>query len=243
MYLYILAISFIAGAVQGATGFGFGVFAMGLLTLMFSVKDSVLLVVSLSVVTSLTVVSKLWHHVNWRVLIPVWPTVMVGRIVAFPLLQKYGQSYELKYALALFLGAFALHLLYRSFRPTDTRKALPLPVAWMLGLFGGFTGGLFGMGGPWLVYYFLSVLDDTRTYKATLQVMFISTGIFTLTLHGLAGDLSVSLVPMVLIGIVATALGTRLGIFLTRSSQLTLIRRLACIVMLFASINNLLDLS
>ena len=41
---------------------------------------------------------------------------------------------------------------------------------WAAGAVSGFCGGLFNIGGPPMVAYFLSVTDDKEKYNATLQM-------------------------------------------------------------------------
>lgn len=236
---FFVAIVFTAGVIQGASGFGFGLFSVGLLALLFSVKETVLIAVALAAITSLTVVLQLWRHINWGNVAPVLGTVFLGRLIAFPLLRTYGDSRELKYWLAFVLLVFALHLLYKTFHNAEVRVRISLPVALLLGLFSGITGGLFSMGGPWLVVYFLNTHDDARSYKATLQVTFVLGGLMTLGLHGFAGDFDATILKLAFIGSLATIVGTWLGVYLTRKTKLIHIRRIACVVILFASINTL----
>lgn len=53
--ILILSILFIGSFIQGASGFGFGLFSMGFLPLFLTLKDSTLLVLALTVVISLTI--------------------------------------------------------------------------------------------------------------------------------------------------------------------------------------------
>ncbi len=238
LFFYIVIV-FVAGFIQGASGFGFGLFAVGLLTLLFTIKETILIAVALSAVTSMAVVFQLWRHIDWRNLVPVLSTVFLGRLVAFPLLRVYGDSREMKYWLAIVLMLFALHLLYKTFQNVQTRIRISLPIALLLGFLSGVTGGLFSMGGPWLVLYFLSTHEKAISYKATLGVTLLLGNLMTLGLHGSAGDLDATLLKLALLGSLAAIAGSRLGVCVTRQTQPIHIRRMASLVILFASINTL----
>jgi len=133
--------------IQGVSGFGFGLIAMGFLPLLFTVKESTLLVVSLALVLSASIALQLWEHIKWRQLVVILSAALVGRIGGFFVLHHYGEQEILKVFLGLFLLCVVVYLLRSKPPKPDTNvNGTWLPI--ILGLGGGLIGGVFAVGGP-----------------------------------------------------------------------------------------------
>lgn len=145
----VFLILFFGSFVQGVSGFGFGLIAMGFLPLMFTVKESTLLVVSLALVLSLSIALQLFKHIQWRTLIVILSAALVGRVGGFFVLHYYGDQDILKVFLGVFLIAVVIYL-FRSKPPKPGTKVNGTWLPVILGLGGGLIGGIFAVGGPLL---------------------------------------------------------------------------------------------
>jgi len=168
--LYFAAVLFVAYFVRGLAGFGSGLIAVPLLTLVAPLPLVVPLVVLLDYVGSASQGLRNAAHVAWREQLVLVPFMLVGVAVGLYLLTALP-----KQILARALGAFVI--LYAVY------QLLPLPplrgsraFATVCGFFGGLVGTVFGAGGPFYVVYFgLRALDRT-TFRATFAVNFLIDG-------------------------------------------------------------------
>jgi len=208
---FIFLILLIGSFIQGTSGFGFGLFAMSTLPLLFSLKESTLLVLSLTVIVSLTIVSKVYKHIQWKGLLVVLSAALIGRIGSFFFLNAFGDMDFLKQWLGLFLIAMVALMIVnkRKTRPADIVMHPVFPV--ILGFIGGFVGGAFAVGGPFFVFYFLMLYKEKHHFHANLQVTFFVTGLFTLILHGSHGDFNSAHLIYYVVGAVSVFLGSKLG--------------------------------
>ncbi|MBP1931197.1 sulfite exporter TauE/SafE family protein [Ammoniphilus resinae] len=239
--VYILIILFIGSFIQGSSGFGFGLFSMGLLSLILTVKDSILLILGLTILISIRILIKYYRFICWKELIPILCAALVGRIFAFFFIGQFGTSEMMKQ----WLGFVLLGLVgYLFLRPKKELSRLPFsdhllfPV--LVGLAGGFVGGAFAVGGPFFVVYFLMFYQDKRNYNANLQVTFFLSNLFTLIMHGLNGDVTPKLSLYILLGSLAVLFGVSIGLKWFERLPKEFIQRLAYSIVLVAGINLLI---
>lgn len=86
-----------------------------------------------------------------------------------------------------------------------------IPVAVACASVSGALSGLFGIGGPLMVIYFLSALPDKEQYLGTLQTFFFFTNFYALLFRVYSGVYTVELLGYTLIGMAAIFVGMRLG--------------------------------
>ncbi|CAG7616144.1 sulfite exporter TauE/SafE family protein [Paenibacillus allorhizosphaerae] len=82
---------------------------------------------------------------------------------------------------------------------------------WGVAFLGSLIGGLFAVGGPFFVIYFLARFADKKEYQANLQLAFLSANLLTLTMHGFKGDIPESVLRFFLPCAVAAFLGVLIG--------------------------------
>ena len=93
------------------------------------------------------------------------------------------------------------------------------------GAVSGFCGGLFNIGGPPMVAYFLSVTQDKEKYNATLQMFFTINTASIFLIHFFQGHVSEAMVPVLLAALAGTAAGTVGGMALFRRLTMEGIRK------------------
>ncbi|WP_385941756.1 sulfite exporter TauE/SafE family protein [Thalassorhabdus alkalitolerans] len=236
--LFVFVIVVIGGFIQGASGFGFGLVAMGFLPLFLTLKESTLIVIALLFVASLSIVRKMYQYIELKGLLLIILPAMAGRVFSFFILTAYGDMDVLKQVLGFFLIGMVIYLLLKKKASPSAEMKLVTPL--VLGFLGGFIGGIFAVGGPFFVFYFLMLYQDKYKYNANLQVTVVITSLFTLLLHGLNGDFDVSLFGYILAGILGVFLGTALGLKWFENLPAAFIKNLAMIMVLLAAINLIL---
>ncbi|MBU8906524.1 sulfite exporter TauE/SafE family protein [Desertibacillus haloalkaliphilus] len=236
-WLIVFLILFVGSFVQGVSGFGFGLLAMGFLPLLFTVKESTLLVVSLALVLSVSIALQLFKHIVWRSLVVILSAALVGRIGAFFILDQYGDQDILKVFLGIFLICVVIYL-FRSKPPNPDRKVNNTWLPIILGLGGGLIGGIYAVGGPFFVFYYLLLFHDNKyAYSANLQISFLFTNFITATLHGVNGDFSLEFLGYFAIGLVSVIVGSRLGVHFFAKIPQQNIKKISAIVVAIAAIN------
>ncbi len=208
--LFIAIVLLIGSFLQGASGFGFGLFSMAFLPFMFTLKDSSLLVISLALVTATMIFIKVHKHIDLRKLSYLLSAAIVGRIGAYFILHHFGEMDVLKKVLGFVLIGMVVYIMLRP-EPEDVIRKEKISVPIVLGFVGGFIGGIFVVGGPFFVFYYLIACKDKYTYTANLQATFAVTSIVTIVLHGVSGDFSPHFLLYFLVGVVSVLVGTRLG--------------------------------
>ncbi|CAM3883919.1 sulfite exporter TauE/SafE family protein [Alkalicoccus chagannorensis] len=236
----VFFILLIGAFIQGVSGFGFGLFAMSFLPLLFTVKESTLLVMSLSLFVAASIFFQMRGHIQWRLLIVLFSAAFVGRIGAFFVLSNYGELDIMRDFLGIFLLLVVLYLFFGAGKAAGIRSRSPwIPI--IFGFLGGFIGGIFAVGGPFFVFYLMLLFaDDKYAYSANLQLTFLFTNGMTVLLHGASGDFDPDFLWFFLVGIGTVFLGTRLGVACFRHLSPKAIRITAGIVICLAAINLLL---
>ena len=112
------------------------------------------------------------------------------------------------------------------------------PIA--LGFVGGFVGGVFAVGGPFFVIYYLMLYEDKHRYNANLQTTFVLTSIFSLILHGFHGDFNSAFYLYFLMGAISVFGGVSLGMKWFERLPRDQIQKLASFIVLLAGLNLIL---
>ncbi len=154
--LFVFVIVVIGGFIQGASGFGFGLVAMGFLPLFLTLKESTLIVIALLFVASLSIVRKMYQYIELKGLLLIILPAMAGRVFSFFILTAYGDMDVLKQVLGFFLIGMVIYLLLKKKASPSAEMKLVTPL--VLGFLGGFIGGIFAVGGPFFVFYFFDAL-------------------------------------------------------------------------------------
>ena len=164
----LAAIALIAFTTEGAIGFGGTVIAASIGAQVVPIEELLPAFVPLNLVLSTWLLTRGLQSIAWRVLL-VDIALPVGLGAAGGLVLFHLPA---KTALALAFGLFVAGLaILQLARPADR----PLGRPWQLGLLvlGGVAHGLFGTGGPMIVYVLRRKLPDKRVFRATLAVLWL----------------------------------------------------------------------
>ncbi|MDE8343484.1 MAG: sulfite exporter TauE/SafE family protein, partial [Acidocella sp.] len=163
-----LVMLFVAGLARGFTGFGMGIVAIPLLSLMMPPTDAVVIVLLLQVFVSL---------LNFKTSVTLchWPLVnrlTVGSIVATPVgswALLYFSANVLRLCIALIVLATAVTLV-------AGYRLKVIPSGWRvlaLGVASGILNGLAGMSGPPVVAFFLAAPVSVAVARASMIMFFL----------------------------------------------------------------------
>lgn len=235
----ILFVILIAGIVQGASSFGFGLVVMGILPIILTVKESTLIVLSLIVVAAFGIVLKIYKYIEVKGLLVILTAAIIARIAAFFVLVTYGELPFMKQWLGFLLVGMVIYLLVSKRKTTSPILMKPI-VPIILGTLGGFIGGVFAIGGPFFVFYFMMLYEEKHKYNANLQVTVLVTSIFSIILHAFNGDLNSTFYLYSFIGIISTYLGTMIGLKWFEKLSANVIKKIAMCLIAVSALNLIL---
>lgn len=207
VYFSVLIITIIAGFIQSVTGFGSGIVMMLFFPSFFplSIAPSVSEVVGLPLSIGIT------HHykkaINYRLLLI--PTIffLAGTTLAIYFVTNTDLSY-LKLLFGIFLFCLGIYnILFQSRIHIKGSLFSSFICAFGSGVF----GGLFGIGGPLMVIYYLATTHTKEEYLGTLNALFIFTGIYRILLRYLNGLIPISIFLPIGIGIAGILIGEVVG--------------------------------
>jgi uncharacterized protein len=202
--LGVIALS--AFATEGAIGFGGTVLAASIGAQVIDLDLLLPAFVPLNFLLSSWLLGRGFKLVAWRMLVvEVAPAVGIGAAIGLALFHL-----PAKHLFAFGFGVFVVGLATLQLaRPAD--KQLARPLQWLLLGLGGVAHGLFGTGGPMIVYVVRRRLPDKTVFRSTLAVLWLvlnvallanyaSAGLYTTTTGKTLGVLALAIVPGLMIG-------------------------------------------
>lgn len=196
-----------ASYVQTVTGFGFGIFAMMFYTSFLLYTEANVLSSILSAVTSTVMIVGLYKKTSWKNLI----FTLIGSFVASYLAINYMKDAQ-NDLLILLLGIALFVLSVYFFFFTSKIKIRPTWYAGLIaGMISGVMGGLFSIGGPPVVVYYLQSEKDTDSYMATISMYFLLSGITSIIMKAASGFVTVNVWIGILVGLAGLVFGSFLG--------------------------------
>ena len=231
----IALIALVAGYTQSVTGFGFGIVAMIFLPSLLLYTEANVLSTALSTVTSLVLLSATYKHVNWKNI--VFP--LVGSTVAnyFAISYVKGAKND---TLILLLGIalFALSIYFFFF--SGKIKIKPTWYAGLIaGVISGISGGLFSIGGPPVVIYYMQSEKTTEKYLGTISAYFVASGLISVGMKAASGFVSENVLFGMLFGLAGMAIGAILGRLTRNRTNPRLIRKIVYGFMAVSGIINI----
>ena len=207
-FALVLAGALAGGFVNGLTGFGTGLTALGVWLFVLSPSVAATLVIVCSVAAHLQNLPKIWRSIEWGRIAPFLLPGLFGVPFGAALL-SYVEVRSFKIAIGCLLLAYSLHALtYRS------RAAVTWGGRWMdglVGLAGGVLGGLAGLSGV-LPTVWADFRGWTKEQRRTLFQAFNMTILFAaLASHFFAGLLTPELGVAFAVALPGTFLGSWLG--------------------------------
>ena len=168
---------FAAALLRGFTGFGFGLAAVPLLSLVLPPAKVVPFVVVLQVIVGVIGLRSAWPLCNWRAVRGLSPGMVLGIPIGVMTLTAFGAN-SVRLAIGGVILASVL-LLWRGLRlaPSPSRMLTA-----SIGLAAGVMNGLASMGGPPIVVYLIASSPRAAVVRATSIVYFMLAAMLSLLL-------------------------------------------------------------
>lgn len=166
----------------GITGFGQSMIAMPFLAMVGSLKFFVPLVALLDTVFVVWNMTKFRKQANYKELIALLPTTIIGMIGGATMLVLLPERILLL-TLGAMITAYGLYRLVAKQHAGQLNKFVAVP----LGLLAGALSATFGTGGPVYVAYLSGRIFDKSELRATILGLIFLTAIFRIGAFGIGG--------------------------------------------------------
>lgn len=175
--------SFLGAFTQRVSGFGYGIIVMMIYPLVIKYDESNALSGLISMFAAIQVAYTMRDKINWKqALFPLIPYT-VTNFLAVQFVDTADTSL-LKRLLGCALIVLSIYFFFFSgkikIKPTKTSAVIA-------GALSGAMSGMFAMGGPPMVIYFLSATDSNDEYLATIQCYFSLSNIISATSRAIKG--------------------------------------------------------
>ena len=226
IYLVIFASVLLGGFIQGVSGFGSGIVFMSIAPYFLSVPQSAAISNFVALMLEIMMVIRYRKYIKKHVIfLPAIFFIMAGTI-GIELAYRI-DTQLMKCALGLFLIALAFYMLV--FRSRMTLKA-DLPTMFVCGFVSGLCDGMFAIGGPLMVLYFMVITDSKEEYLATIQTFFMITAAYNLVLRTLRGIFTPGLLGYALLGTIAIFAGMSIGNRVVERINDQLLQKIVCVM-------------
>lgn len=207
--LYILTVcpAFLAGMIQGVTGFGAGILLMLFYPFCFSMVQSTFMCQFLCAVLCVSIVWRYRHFVCVRLC--VLPLLFYFPVYFIFLRVAIGLNMDgLKPVLGIFLMILAVYFIVGEGKIQMTAG---VKSAFLCAALAGIIDAFFGIGGPTMVIYFMAVLEDKKKYLGTIQLFFMMTNLYGTIMRSFSGQLNPGILLPLAVGAAVLLVGAWAG--------------------------------
>lgn len=207
LYLITVLVSFVGALIQGVTGFGASLTIMTILPYFMALPQAVAISCVIPLAQMAALVWLYRRALNWRRVLVPSAFYLVGCWLSI----RHTLSFDptaLKFAFGIFLIVIGVYFLRFSDR-AKVKDTIPVMVA--CSFISGVINGVFGIGGPLMVLYYMAACDSMEEYVANLQCCFLVTDIYCLVLRTQEGIFTADLIGPSLVGIVVILIGQALA--------------------------------
>ena len=208
IYVYLILSSILAGFIQSSGGFGLAIILMAIWTHFLPFMTASIIENSIAILLTGYIMIKKWRYIDWKLIFPCSIAAMLASFLGVDLIMNLDEEF-LNKILGIVLMVLGIYFVLFSSRI----KILPTTFNGIIaGLISGFSAGLFNIGGPPMVAYFLSVTDDKEKYHATLQAYFTIISSFVVLNHLVQGNITEEMISFGFFSIIGMGIGAFAGL-------------------------------
>lgn len=203
---YLVIVVFLAGFVQGFSGFGSVLLALPLLALFMDVKTAIPLMALAGLPLTVFLMIPLWKHLDWRKISP----LAIGSLAGVPcgvFLLRTLPSTVIMIVIGVILLLYGLYGLLINPVTLAPNKGW----GYAFGFLSGSLGGGFSTPGPPAIIYASLQTWSPDEIKVTLQGYFFIVGILIVALQAVSGAITANVIRYFLVAIIPITAGTYAG--------------------------------
>lgn len=234
----IIGITLAAGIVQGVTGFGAGIIMMMVLPYLFEFFPTAAgISTAISFILTIMMFWTYRKHVDMRKL--VLPALLyVATNYTVMGLAKYVNQTVMKKTFGVFLLILSIYYLF--FNKQSKKKDVSLPLKIIFVMISGACAALFGIGGPLMVIYFLSLTHNTHEYLGNIQAFFLICNIFDIVGRFTNGYINLTHIPYFALGWFGILIGGLIANKLIKVLDGVIVQKCTYVMIGFAGIMNII---
>ena len=204
----ILVAAFAAGVVQALTGFGAGIVMMIVLPLLYAIPQAAGISQAICLAICAMMTFQYRKSIQWKkALKPVVPYLTVSSLCI-----QFSTRVNQEILVRIFGGFLVLlSLYYLFFNKNAGPKEMSRPMSALYIVASGLWDGLFGIGGPLMVIYFLNLTKDKKEYLGTMQAFSILNVLWNTLFRLYSGILTTAHLPMIAAGMAAILIASVLA--------------------------------
>jgi len=223
---YAVATAIAAGLLRGFAGFGSGMVLVPVYSLLYGPASAIAICMLMEMFGTLQLLPKAVRNCDWRQILPMSVCVIVAIPVGTWLLLRLDPVLVLRGIGVVVLGFVAV--MAAGWRYRGPRGLLPSS---LVGLVSGVGVGLSGIGGPPVIFYFLSGPDPVERSRANIIVFLAVVGVGVVLSLWWNGLITVSLLARAVVLTVPFMLTGMLGARLFDPANEKLYRRAALVLL------------
>ncbi len=202
-YILICFVTVLAGLAQGVCGFGAGILSMMALPHYFPMTRAAGISGAVSLALTLLMVIRYRKHVNVKKML--LPLLVYAGCSALAI--RFGTRLDQAVLKRVFGGFLICLTLYHFLLSKKEVKEWNAPLCVAAWAFSGACSGLFAVGGPLMVLYFISHTDSKEEFLGTTELLFCVNLVSNTFLRVKSGIISSAELPLILVCIVCVGMG------------------------------------
>ncbi len=231
----------------GMTGFGSGILALPLCTVIVGIKTAIPSLVVLGLLQSIYVVGISFRYIVWKEYLRIVILVGLGLPFGMIIFSMFPERL-LREILAIIVVIVAIKGLYSEYNQKEYHSHR-IKHGWILlgnrmldlVLFlGGCVHGAYGTGGPLIIIYATQKIKDKRNFRATLCLMWVTVNMYMVVQYirhnVLKLGLSDKITQIILFSSLFMLAGTILGDFAHERVTNRLFNKVVCFILLLSSV-------
>lgn len=206
--LAVWSVVVFAAVMRAFTGFGFGLTAVPVFSLIMPPTQAVVLSASLTLAVSLLTLRSYWGRYPLRNMAPMLALSALGTGLGAWTLDAISPE---QFRLWIGLSVIAACVVLARYAPRP-REALP-GVGAAVGLGSGLLNGAFAIPGPPVIIYAMATESDPARSRALLMLFFLFSAVVALAFYGVAGFITARSPWLFLMAFPAMYVGDKLGFY------------------------------
>lgn len=206
-YALLLAVTFLAGLIQGLSGFGSVLLSLPLLILFLDVRTAIPLVALIALALTVLLLVQLREHLEWRKVYPLFAGSLPGVPVGVWLLKRL-EADRIQFVIGSVLVGYAFYGLVFRLSP---KKGIRRHWAYLYGFLAGCLGGAVSASGPPVIIYTSLQPWSKDQIKVTLQGYFLVSGLVVVLFQAASGLTTWTVMKLFLMSLPAVLVGTLVG--------------------------------
>jgi hypothetical protein len=205
-YILLLVVTFLAGFIQGLSGFGSVLLSLPLLILFLDVRTSIPLVALVGLALTILLLIQLREHLEWKKVYPLLGGTLFGVPVGVFLLKHLDTNW-IQLVLGTVLVGYALYgLVFRL-----SLQGIRARWAYLYGFLAGCLGGALSASGPPVIIYTSLQPWSKDQIKVTLQGYFLVSGFIVVLFQAASGLTTWAVMKLFILSLPAVIIGTLVG--------------------------------